>query len=61
MEEIADLMEKKKLLFKLLDDEMWDTAISLMQEYEEQKLASQQEPESGKLALHIVAEKNLHH
>ena len=61
MEEIADLLEKKELLFKLLDDEMWDAAIALMEDYKEQKLASQLESESGKLALHIVAEKNLHH
>mmetsp|Transcript_19646 Transcript_19646/g.27980 ORF Transcript_19646/g.27980 Transcript_19646/m.27980 type:complete len:931 (-) Transcript_19646:59-2851(-) len=61
VEEIADLLEKKELLFKLLEDELWDTAIALLEEYKEQKLASQREPETGKLALHIVAEKNLHH
>ena len=60
-EELATLMKKKILLFKLLDDEMWDSAISLMKEYEEQKLASERELETGRLALHIVAEKNLHH
>jgi len=60
-EEIAEMLEKKNLLFKLLDEELWDAAISLMEQYEEQKLASQREEETGRLALHIVAEKNLHH
>ena len=60
-EEIAEMLEKKNLLFKLLEEELWDAAISLLEQYKEQKLAAQQEEETGRLALHVVAEKNLHH
>lgn len=56
--EISLMLAKRIEMFKLLECEKWDAAISLMDQHKQ--LAEQTEDETGRLPLHIVAEHNLH-
>ena len=58
MLEISQMLSKKTHMFRLLEEGKWDAALSLMADHP--LLAEQEEDETGRLPLHLVAEHNLH-
>lgn len=58
LEEINEMMNAAKKLFRLLREEKWDAAIELMEEHD--NLAEQTEEGTGMLPLHVVVQHNLH-